>query len=68
MPTLTRLNKCRKGRVPQNQIYCHMIACLYVGAPLNVMKRGVLCGSTEQLLKQLLPHIKHIDYPPDEAD
>ena len=31
--------------------------------PLDLMRRGVLCASTEHLAQQLVPHINHLEYP-----
>ena len=38
------------------------------GEPLDVMKRGVLCASSDQLAQQVLPHIGHLQYASDQTD
>ena len=38
------------------------------GEPLDVMKRGVLCASSNQLAQQVCPHIGHLQYPYDQTD
>ncbi|KAL5467589.1 hypothetical protein EMCRGX_G031844 [Ephydatia muelleri] len=35
------------------------------GEPLDLMRRGVLAASTEQLARQMVPHINHIEFPRD---
>ena len=37
----------------------------YSGEPLDLMRRGVLAASTEQLARQMVPHINHIEFPRD---
>ena len=47
----------------------HNYACLWhTGAPLDLMKRGVLCASTDQLAQQIRPHIGHLHYAYDQTD
>ena len=38
------------------------------GEPLDVMKRGVLCASSDQLAQQVRPHIGHLQYASDQTD
>jgi hypothetical protein len=53
---------------------CHMmIVKIYVcmpliisGEPLDVMKRALLCTSTQELASRIVPHMKHIDYAEDK--
>ena len=40
------------------------ICCL--GEPLDVMKRALLCASTQELASKIVPHMKHIDYAEDK--
>ena len=37
-----------------------------LGEPLDVMKRALLCTSTQELASKIVPHMKHIDYPEDK--
>jgi hypothetical protein len=36
------------------------------GEPLDVMKRALLCTSTQELASKIVPHMKHIDYAEDK--
>ena len=36
------------------------------GEPLDVMKRALLCTSTQELASAIVPHMKCIDYPEDK--
>lgn len=38
------------------------------GESLDVMKRGILCASSSQLASQLVPAIRHLDYPTSQKD
>ena len=39
---------------------------LYLGEPLDVMKRALLCASTQELAAKVVHHMKHIEYPEDK--
>ena len=47
-----------------------MIAYFFVicdsGEPLDVMKRALLCASTQELAAKIVHHMRHIDYPEDK--
>jgi myo-inositol-1(or 4)-monophosphatase len=38
------------------------------GDDLDVMKRGILCSSSFQLASQLMPAIRHLEYPTSQKD
>ena len=40
----------------------------FAGEPLDLMKRGVLCASSDQLAQQIRPHIGHLQYAYDQTD
>ena len=52
-----------RERVPHLNFMCTLII---LGEPLDVMKRALLCTSTQELASKIIPHMKHIDYPEDK--
>ncbi len=51
--------------------YCNVILCVCMsliisGEPLDVMKRALLCTSTQELASKIVPRMKHIDYAEDK--
>ena len=43
-----------------------LLIILYSGEPLDVMKRALLCTSTQKLAADIVAHMKHIEYPEDK--
>ena len=52
-----------RERVPHLNFMCTSIIS---GEPLDVMKRALLCISTQELGSAIVPHMKHIDYVEDK--
>lgn len=38
------------------------------GESLDVMRRGILCSASSQLASQLVPAIRHLEYPASQKD
>ena len=39
----------------------------FLGAPLDLMGRGVLVASSTELAQAMIPYIQHCNYPRDDA-